>query len=261
MKIAHIAPINALKEISSKGDIEFCLAPYAMRDDKYKKYFMKAKKKGRYVIMDNGVAEGDLIPTAILVDLAIEMKVDELIIPDVIGNLKETRKLRSEFIKKYWKILKENNIKLMSVIQGNSINEYTDDLHKLLNDYKIDVIGIPFRMHYADFKTFDTREGNHMVNRASFIMMKWSLLKNSKKEIHLLGCNLPSEIYLNHFVSFIRSMDSKLMARYGLNEKIFDLWDKLKPEKKLYITDKMTKKQITYSLKNVIKLKEVINNG
>ena len=37
MKIAHIAPINALNKISTLGDIEFCLAPY-LKYKKYKKY-------------------------------------------------------------------------------------------------------------------------------------------------------------------------------------------------------------------------------
>lgn len=251
MKLAFITPTNALKQISSLGDIEFCLAPYALRDKKYKQYFIDAKKKeGRYVILDNGVAEGDLISNEKLVNLAVEMKVDELIIPDVIGDNKQTKIMRKKFLERYYDILKSSNIKIQSVIQGNSFGEYLGEVVELDCDDRIDVIGVPFRMNYCKFNKTNDRK-NCMFNRIMFL----KFIDKVEKPIHMLGNNLSIELTMIDNTK-VRSCDSKLMARYGLSGKIWDWDDDDKPEKKLNITDKMTKEQIKLTIENINKLRK-----
>jgi hypothetical protein len=257
MKLAYIAPTCALNQVSSLGNIEFCLAPYALKDKKYKQYFIDAKEKGRYVIMDNGVAENDLIDDNKMTDLAIEMKVDELVIPDTIGNYEKTIQQREEFLIKYYYKLKKSNIKLQSVIQGNTYSEYLCDYEQLEQNEFIDVIGIPFRMDYCWANDANSREQNGCFNRVLFV----ATVANGRKPIHLLGCNCSKEIFLFNEVSRIRSMDSKLMCRYGKAKRIYDSEDTEKPTEKIYINDKLTKAQIKCAVKNIIKLKRRLING
>ena len=253
MKLAYISPTNALKKVSSLGDIEFCLAPYCC-DPEYMEYFIEAKKKGRYVILDNGVAENELISNDKLVKLVIEMKVDELIIPDVIGDYEKTNKIRKEFLKKYYSILSENDIKIQSVIQGNTFGDYLGEILELEDDERVDVIGVPFRMNFCKFNKTSDRE-NCMYNRIMFL----KYIYFSRKPIHLLGNNLPVELILISHPN-IRSCDSKLMARYGLSKKVWCWNDTDKPEKKLYINDKMSKQQIEITIENIKKLRKEVED-
>lgn len=245
MKIAHISTINSLEQISSKGDIEFCLAPYCKNED-YKKYFKSSRK---FIILDNGVAEDILISDEDLVELALSMLVDELIIPDVIGDYKKTKKMREKFMDKYYAKLNDAGIQIQSVVQGKTLKEYEECLKEISEDSRINTIGIPFRINYADFKG-ETKEQNNMSNRIFFI-----LIFEFFKPIHCLGCNLPEEFeVLKHMK--IRSIDSKLMARYGLNMKIFNFNDKEKSKKKLFVDKDLNDAQIKCAIKNIKKLKE-----
>jgi hypothetical protein len=249
MKIAHIAPTNALKQISSKGDIEFCLAPYAEKDKIYRQYFINARKKRRYVILDNGVAEDILISDDGLVNLAVKMGVNEIIVPDIISDYENTKNHREEFLFRFYKILKEHNIKIQSVVQGKNISEYWLCYNELLKDKRVDIIGIPFRINYARFHDAETNAVNHMLNRLVFIMG----LPKKIKPLHCLGSNLPQEIGILEQLK-VRSIDSKLMARYGLSEMMYTKYDIEKPKRKIYIDKPLTKKQIGYTIKNIQKL-------
>lgn len=254
MQIAHIAPYNALNQVSSLGDIEFCLAPYALTIPEYKQYFIKAKSKGRFIILDNGVAEDVLISDDKLVKLAIELKVDELVIPDVIGDYKKTKTKRIKFLDKYYQKLKDNNIKLMSVIQGKSIIEYQRNYAELLIDDRIATVGIPFRMMYANFAlTKSTKEGQCYLNRVIFV---GNYARGYYKPIHLLGCNLPIEMIVHSRMDLVRSMDSKLMMRYGMSKKMFTQDDFQKPKQKVYIDKAVTNDEIDIAVKNIEKLQK-----
>ncbi len=251
MKLLFIAPICALNEISLLGDMDFVLAPYC-KDLKYKQYFIDAKKKGRYIIMDNGISESNLIPNKELVELTIEMKIDELIIPDVIGDYQKTKEMREEFLTEYYDLLNAHNIKLQSVIQGNTFHEYLQSIFDLEEDDRIDVIGIPFKINYCTFNKM-TKNENQMWNRLLFL----DYLAPTKP-IHLLGNNLAAELCWAIHPN-IRSSDSKLMARYGLNKQFWKFDDSDKPKKKLYVHSKMTLKQIEIAIRNINMLKRELD--
>lgn len=260
MKLAFIAPINALKEISSKGEIEYCLAPY-LKYPKYKKYFIEQIKKKKYIILDDSIAEnGGVLKPRELVDLAININASEIICPDVIGNKLKTDVLRENFLDEYYEKLKVRNIKIQCVIQGKTWAEYIASYLTLLSDDRVDVIGVPFRMFYAKFKGM-TKEQNNMWNRLLFLNYICC-----QKPIHMLGCNIPLELVLVtqkgcSIYCNIRSCDSKLMARYGMSKKLFSTDDETKPEKKFEITDNMTKAQIEWAVKNINYLKRELKGG
>lgn len=257
MKLAFITTTNSLDIISSLGDIEFCLAPYAVKDEKYKEYFINAKKQGRHIIIDNGIAEDIIIPTKTYVQTAINMEVSEIIIPDKIGDYLRSKRMRELFLKQYYPMLKEKGIKIQGVVQGDNLAEYWLSFKELNEDKRIDVIGIPFRMNYASFSNVQTKEENCMLNRIMFIE---GLGLRTNKEIHLLGCNTIIEILVMSQMNIARSMDSKLLARYGLNDLSIKPNDNGKPKKKLFVDMILTNKQINKTLQNIRRLKKWLIN-
>ena len=249
MKLSFIAPFNAVNEISSLGDMDFCLAPY-LKIKEYKDYFLKSKK---YTIIDNGIAENVLIPSKTLIQSTIDIKANEIIVPDKIGDYKRTKRRRESFLKKFYPILKKNKIKIQSVIQGNNLYEYMNNLKELLDDIRVDVIGIPFRMNYCHFKR-TTKEENRMYNRV-FLLKFFE--NQMSKPIHCLGTNLPIELLHLKRLN-VRSIDSKLMTRYGLSKKIFNLHDVKKPSKKIYIDKGMMQNSVNITIKNINKLRDIL---
>ena len=258
MKLAHISTINSLNQISNKSQIEFCLLP-VLKNKEYKDYFKKIIKEGKYCIGDNFIAEGNPIPTEKLIKAALEIKVSELIIPDVIGNYNATKKMREDFLSKYYEKMKENNIKLMSVVQGKTKEEYKKCFEEIQNDKRIDVIGIPFRLNFKIFSN-KSKELNHMWNRIAFIIML-NVQYKKIKPIHLLGCNLVKELDKLRTFKMIRSCDSKLISRYSLNNQKVNLQDIEKPKIKLYIDTKLTRKQIKLAQENIKILEKIMKGG
>jgi hypothetical protein len=190
--------------------------------------------------------------TTDIVNLAIEMKVNEIIIPDFISNYKKTKKMREDFLDKYYLILHKAGIKIQSVIQGNNIDEYEENLRELHKDFRVDVIGVPFRMNYTNFNN-KTKEENNMLNRLLFLNTFLIL-----KPVHCLGCNLMEEIKRLSYINVVRSIDTKLLSRYGLNNKMFKWEDKVKPKKKLYVDKDLTDKQIKLTIQNINRLQKEV---
>ena len=253
MRFCYISTINSLNEISSLGDIEYALAPYILDSEEYCDYFRHQSQKDKIIIVDDKIAEnGGELSFVNLIKAAVKVKATFLVIPDSIGNYKETKKKREEFLNKHYDTIRGYGIKLLGVAQGSTFQEYIDSLDELKDCFQVSLIGLPFRMRYADFKNL-TKEENCMMNRYLFIQSQ-----KFNKPVHLLGCNLIKEslIYLNDKRIF--SMDSKLITRYALSNQKINFKDKVKPKKKLYIEDKLTKKQIKLAIDNIIKFKQEV---
>jgi hypothetical protein len=167
--------------------------------------------------------------------------------------MKETILKLYSFISKYGWLLKENDIKLHAVIQGKTFKEYTEMYELLINEPSIDVIGIPFRMNF-DSKKIDERE--RAKNRIYFL----DKIEKVNKEIHCLGSNNIKEIFELNKIPYVRSCDSKLIARYGKALEIINKEDEYKPEEKIEMDDELDSKQIRYAIKNIKLLGEILND-
>ena len=254
LKLAHIGTINTLEKLSVNGDLDFCLLPMCKYSE-YKQYFVNQLKQGRFVIGDNLVAEGETIPTDELVKIALELNITELIIPDIIGNKQKTDEMRKDFLDKYYNDCFQSEIRLMSVVQGSSLDEYMQCFNELNNDDKIHTIGLPFRMKFFKFKDMH-KDLLHAYNRLLFL----NLIKDKvKKPIHCLGCNSIMELLAINKLGFVRSLDSKILARYSKNKEEIEYGHEKKPEVKLFITDKLDNSQIQYIKINLWKLDELLS--
>ena len=130
MKLAFISSPHFL-ELCSLGDIEMCLAPLVMNDRRpdlgYGLYYKQAAADGRFVILDNGAAEGALMSSSDLLDLVDHIRPAEVVAPDIIYDGLATITAVLEFLEVLGTRRLRNGrsrVGVMAVPQGSTRAEY-----------------------------------------------------------------------------------------------------------------------------------------
>ena len=122
MKVSHELPLNLMHYAYEWNDYDYCLPHLLDKSPQYKLFFTKAKKDGRFIIMDNGLFEGVNHTTEDLLEKIELLYPNIFIVPDAWNDSIST--LRNA---KHWMINYKNNlpegVNLMAVCQGNSIGE------------------------------------------------------------------------------------------------------------------------------------------
>jgi hypothetical protein len=201
MKVATILPGHYLFKIWSE-DYHMCLAHLIEEDDRYTEFYRgQCKYKDKYVIMDNGVIEGDPRPIEEIVKKALNLGVNEIILPDAYQDMSKTLD-QSYAALRY---VKDNfPLKLMAVPQGKTIEEWLECAEIML-EWEIDCLGIP--------KMLTSLGGRD----ARMAVLRTLGKKLRGMEIHLLGCwQTPLEITLiesavkNEIICPVRGVDSAI---------------------------------------------------
>ena len=253
-KIAFITPINCL-EYSKQGDILYILSHML----KHKKYYDFVKKTKMYKIFDNSVHEEKEITNKQFITEAIKLKVNEIILQDVMDDYEKTLKLKNNQLKKYYSLLKKNKIKIMGVLQGKTLTQIYKLLTNYLQDKRIDVIGISFTTIIKKFTK--NRYHNGMMNRFYLIEKINQYIKKNNytpKPIHLLGNNSWIEILLLNQYTYLRSNDGKIASRLAFNNKKVKNTIIGKGEKKLDLTYQLNNKQQKKLQQNINFIKKII---
>lgn len=178
MKVATILPQNFLSMVETDS-YHMCLAHLieAAGMEAYTDFFKRhAAIPNNYVIMDNGLIEGNPRPIEELVAKAERLGAQELILPDVFRNSHATLKA----VDQAFEYIIKNNIciKLMAVPQGRTLNAWLS-CALLLLDYPITCIGVP-----KVLTDIAGRDGRLMaINKLQEICPE---IKHY--DIHLLGC-------------------------------------------------------------------------
>lgn len=135
MKIALIAPQSML-QLNTRTDVALVL-PRMLHDPDTIKYFRDSRV---YKILDNGVAEGDQYDFKTILNMAREIRADEVVIPDTLAQANatirqavETEALCIEFAE----------FNYMGVIQGYSIMDMLKCLAVFNDMPHVNVVGIP----------------------------------------------------------------------------------------------------------------------
>lgn len=173
MKAATILPADYLF-LTEEDDYHMCLAHLIGEDKKYTNFYKKiGQDPNKFLIMDNGVIEGDPRPIEEIVQKALSVGADEIILPDVFMNMAETldksyealQKVRNDF----------PNLRVMVVPQGESLEEWLECARIMLT-WDIDTIGIPkvlVHLEGRDGRLNALEELGHSLRGL---------------DIHLLGC-------------------------------------------------------------------------
>jgi hypothetical protein len=181
MKVATILP-QAYLDMTEKDDYLMALAHLIDSPgmSEYTSFFMrKAKEEGTFIIMDNGVIEGDPRPIEELVDKALLIGASELVLPDVFRNSEETLRVIEEATM-YLATQHERvaHLGFMAVPQGNSLEEWVDCAVKILDNPIVTCIGVP-----KVLVDIAGRDGRYFA-----IHELIATVGDLDVDIHLLGC-------------------------------------------------------------------------
>ena len=120
-KLALIPPFCLLDAYSDPG--YHLLLPQLLSYEPYREYVRKIQK-GSFTILDNGAFEGDGIDQTSLIDLAVMLNVDEVVVPDTLRDkdttLAQARDFSEELMTREGQQLPE---KYMAVVQGETLEE------------------------------------------------------------------------------------------------------------------------------------------
>lgn len=95
VKVAHIVPPR-WEGLFAKGEYSMALAHWVLLNDNYAKALRKVS--GRYIILDNGVFEGEQLPSQKLREACEKIRADEVVLPDTRGNPKDTLEKSAKYL-------------------------------------------------------------------------------------------------------------------------------------------------------------------
>ena len=197
MIVSHEVPRCLLTASPDFNTYDYLLPHLLDQDEEYLQYFRDAKKKGRYIIMDNSLHElGEAYDDKRLRYWINELEPDEFIVPDVWMDCHKTAAQA-----KYWRqFTYPDNTKITAVIQGKDKNEayLCANLLQTLGYEKLCVsYGATW---YNDFFPHSNPDMGKALGRVRFVQGLLNLSSMYATKFHLLGCSIPQEFgwYDNH---------------------------------------------------------------
>lgn len=223
IKIAQIVPLKFL-ELTKNNQYHMCLAHLVLKSDEYRDFYRRMSDEGKYVLVDNGAAEGEKMDYDDLMRVYELINPTEIILPDVLFDMTETISRTTDFVKNY----DLDKYKKMIVPQGIDLNQWIDCCFEMLGIVNADTIGIP--------KWLGSKSE---TARAKICAM----LSSVPQEVHLLGCSEgPIIVYccraINPRVRGCDSAFSYLCDKAGL--KGMDAYTQRPKEKIEFLTDTIT---------------------
>lgn len=209
MRLALIPPYANANSVQHT-DYQLLL-PQCLGNKRYVGAYRTARRNGSYMILDNGAAESVETPLEVLFSMAANMMVNEVVVPDTIGDAEATLKQALAAGKLCNNsVLRDFNY--MAVVQGKSWGELQDCVSGFKALPWITTLGIP--RHLLDLSE-DMR-----INLVDHIRMKYG----SRWQLHLLGMN---RRYTNELISFgrayneynVRGIDTCAPYLYAMNGK------------------------------------------
>jgi hypothetical protein len=164
----------------------------------------------RYTILDNGAAEGPAISWNQLAILADKWHVNEVVLPDKLGDAEFTIEVARQ-AGPLTAPLRERGIKIMAVVQGQTLAEVMKCVYAYAGWEHIDVIALPRILNKNFMSTSRVRLAESLAEDPLL----------SHQTIHCLGAYypFPTEIKSLAQLPNVRSMDTSMPFVYGYAER------------------------------------------
>jgi hypothetical protein len=245
MKVSFEVPLTHLYDFDEYQDYLFILS-HLCENETYKSYVISSNK---FKILDNSAYElKKSIPVGQLCDIAEEIKVDVIVVPDVVGNAVETLKMTEEFYKEFTKRPNLRKVKTMIVPQGINYSEYLMCYYKM-KEFPYSMIGVAYYIpgFTSDFEDLRFKKVQSIVN------------VELDKKIHLLGLHRPCFLYEYKKYLSIESIDTSVPVVLAVYGKEFT--DKSSKEKRpsLFFDLRLNKEQLNLAKKNIMNFKRIIS--
>jgi hypothetical protein len=242
------------------NDYEYCLPHLLDKYDQYKLFFQKAKKDGRFIIMDNGLFENVKHTTQDLIIKINEFSPSIFVVPDEWNDSSATLRNAKEWMTNHQQYLPETT-NLMAVCQGKTLGELITTYQTLLDlGYKHVAFNHSSIAYQTMFPNY-TPLTSQMYGRMEFIR-QLVMTKTIDKSVwhHLLGASDWREYMVYNDWEFIKSGDTSSPIINGANGIRLDyLTTYNKPTDKLEdIMELNFEGKIDDIIFNVNKFKEII---
>lgn len=217
MKLALIPPVSLLDYCMNR-DCQMMLPECLFYSD-YRLSGIWKKSEPQLVMLDNGMFEGHPPSDLELVQIAADYNVDEIIAPDIRGDMPATYARQAEFTQffgRYWpKEGKKPSI--MYVLQGQNMNELMHHARRVLENKAVSlpVIGLPRRL------------AEDVDPWIRIKLAEWIVRTYGPTQFHLLGFSRIdgcSEIAsIRHMLGqYVRSIDTDAPFVYAMQDKQLD---------------------------------------
>lgn len=215
----YVIPPVHNAELMTLGERVFVLAQLYKKNESYRKMVHFLKAQGKWITLDNGAGDHDLVTMEDLLDITVELMPNEVIPPDVLFNKEVTMSNLGEFIirleDRLEETIQEAGIEIFAVPQGSTIEEWLQCYSEMLDIEDVTTLGlskitVPKLFHEASDDQ-GIMEGRHKCFDAL------SEMDMIKKPIHLLGAGDPREFIYYRDQPLIRSTDSCFSILAGMN--------------------------------------------
>lgn len=214
-QVFFIPPIKHM-EFSELGTNNlFVLGQYYVTNLEYKKYVLKAKKDGRFLILDNGVDDhGVVLENKDIFEIAKELRPNEVIPTDNLFDCDSTIKNTEQMIR----LLRTNNIEDVNVFmcpQGNDFDNWLECYKYALSNEDVKTIGMSKKtLPKIIYGVCNDTNIASARNKVFDYLLKNNLIK---KDLHFLGSEGPDEYRHYKGCEYVRSTDSCVAILQGIN--------------------------------------------
>lgn len=206
MKIYHEAPNSYFEHVQEYTDGDYALVHILEKSEEYRKHFLKAKEKGRAIILDNSAFElGESFDPELFVKWIYKLKPTYYVVPDKLRDAEATVGKMDKFFKFYPAIYEGTGSKSIGVVQGTTYTECVWCYEQLAP--RCDVIA--FNKSYGE--PADDIETRAKVRPEYIRMMFEDGIIDTNKPHHILGTIYPQEMDIyasSDKYNFIQSVDT-----------------------------------------------------
>lgn len=223
-RVAHIVPVSHLADTVDM-QYHMCLA-HLVDNPEYKAHFAKMSAEGRFVLMDNGAAEGAQLSPPLLVDMYEEIGPTEIVLPDTLYEPGSTIQKSRNFMRVLDEAGLDGKYRLMAVPQGRSLREWEACARIFVKDTRINSIGI------SKFLNIATKDRTIRFAACMCLLRLIVEYKRHDLEVHLLGCDEgPLVVKMIHEkFPFVRGCDSAFAYLQAQAGKMMSLEDDKRPD-------------------------------
>lgn len=171
MYIAEIVPVSCLDMIKDNY-YHMCLAQLVLKNNEYACFYQRMSEEGKYVIMDNGAAEGEELSEDDLIKAYKMINPSEIILPDTLMDKGKTLERSIHFYESHRKEICDK-YKIMVVPQGSDYSEWLRCASDFMDNIPVDTIGVP----------------KWLGKKSDLRLRACEWLNRFNVGVHLLGCN------------------------------------------------------------------------
>lgn len=220
-KIAHIVPVSHLYD-TLDNQYHMCLA-HLVECTEYKNHFASLTEKGKFVLMDNGAAEGCQLKPEELFEMYELIQPTEIVLPDTLFDPASTIQKSRAFL--YQMEQMGVNYRTMAVPQGNNLDEWIACARILIKDKRINSFGVS--------KFLNVATGDRYVRFKACQALAGLIVEYDRQdlEVHLLGCDEGPLIVkmCQEAFPFVRGCDSAFAYLQAQKNKMMSLQDDSRP--------------------------------